>query len=155
MNQAARSQQRRILQDPQLVQGVFSDVRIAWVWLVVRVYVGWVWLIEGWSKVEESNQIAGISQTLIGIALIIGFMTGASLFAGTVLSVGLMEVGAISVNPVVIGLAILLMLAWKTAGWIGLDRWLLPVLGAPWTNEKARQPRERRRLLITPTNATK
>jgi thiosulfate dehydrogenase (quinone) large subunit len=25
-----------------------------------------------------------------------------------------------------------LSLAWKTAGWIGLDRWLLPLLGMPW-----------------------
>jgi thiosulfate dehydrogenase [quinone] large subunit len=25
-----------------------------------------------------------------------------------------------------------LVLAWKTAGWIGLDRWLLPLLGMPW-----------------------
>ena len=29
-------------------------------------------------------------------------------------------------------LAVVLVLAWKTAGWIGLDRWLLPVLGTPW-----------------------
>jgi hypothetical protein len=26
----------------------------------------------------------------------------------------------------------LLILAWKTAGWWGLDRWLLPALGTPW-----------------------
>jgi thiosulfate dehydrogenase [quinone] large subunit len=24
------------------------------------------------------------------------------------------------------------MLAWKTAGWLGFDRWLLPLLGVPW-----------------------
>jgi thiosulfate dehydrogenase (quinone) large subunit len=30
-------------------------------------------------------------------------------------------------------LAILLMLAWKVAGWYGLDRFLLPRIGAPWT----------------------
>jgi thiosulfate dehydrogenase (quinone) large subunit len=29
-------------------------------------------------------------------------------------------------------LSILLILAWKTAGWWGLDRWLLPMLGTPW-----------------------
>jgi len=23
-------------------------------------------------------------------------------------------------------------LAWKTAGWWGLDRWILPALGTPW-----------------------
>jgi thiosulfate dehydrogenase (quinone) large subunit len=25
-----------------------------------------------------------------------------------------------------------LVLAWKTAGWIGFDRWILPALGTPW-----------------------
>jgi len=25
------------------------------------------------------------------------------------------------------------VLAWRNAGWIGLDRWLLPALGTPWT----------------------
>jgi thiosulfate dehydrogenase [quinone] large subunit len=29
-------------------------------------------------------------------------------------------------------LAIALILAWKTAGHIGLDRFLLPLLGTPW-----------------------
>ena len=28
--------------------------------------------------------------------------------------------------------AIALILAWKNAGYIGLDRYLLPVLGTPW-----------------------
>ena len=26
----------------------------------------------------------------------------------------------------------LLVLAWRNAGWIGLDRWLLPAVGTPW-----------------------
>jgi len=25
-----------------------------------------------------------------------------------------------------------LVLAWRNAGWIGLDRWLLPAFGTPW-----------------------
>jgi hypothetical protein len=25
-----------------------------------------------------------------------------------------------------------LVLAWRNAGWIGLDRWLLPIIGTPW-----------------------
>jgi thiosulfate dehydrogenase [quinone] large subunit len=30
-------------------------------------------------------------------------------------------------------LAVLLILAWKVAGWYGLDRWLLSLLGTPWS----------------------
>ena len=26
----------------------------------------------------------------------------------------------------------LLLLAWRSAGYVGLDRWLLPLLGTPW-----------------------
>ena len=26
----------------------------------------------------------------------------------------------------------LLVLAWRNAGWYGLDRWVLPALGTPW-----------------------
>jgi thiosulfate dehydrogenase [quinone] large subunit len=29
-------------------------------------------------------------------------------------------------------LSIFLILAWKTAGWIGLDRFVLPLMGTPW-----------------------
>jgi thiosulfate dehydrogenase [quinone] large subunit len=29
-------------------------------------------------------------------------------------------------------LSIALILAWKTAGWYGGDRWVLPLLGTPW-----------------------
>jgi thiosulfate dehydrogenase (quinone) large subunit len=29
-------------------------------------------------------------------------------------------------------MAIGLILAWRVAGWYGLDRWLLPWLGTPW-----------------------
>jgi len=37
-----------------------------------------------------------------------------------------------SKNPVLFGLGVLLVIAWKVAGWWGLDRWLLPRLGTPW-----------------------
>ena len=35
-------------------------------------------------------------------------------------------------NPVLFTLGIGLMLAWRVAGWYGVDRWLLPRLGVPW-----------------------
>jgi thiosulfate dehydrogenase [quinone] large subunit len=36
------------------------------------------------------------------------------------------------VNPVLFTLAIGLILAWRVAGYYGIDRFLLPALGAPW-----------------------
>jgi thiosulfate dehydrogenase [quinone] large subunit len=40
--------------------------------------------------------------------------------------------GTVSINPLLGVLQLFIILAWRTAGWIGLDRWLLPKLGAPW-----------------------
>jgi hypothetical protein len=47
-----------------------------------------------------------------------------------------MMAGSASINPVLFTFSILLILAWKTAGWIGLDRWLLPMVGTPWQRGK-------------------
>jgi thiosulfate dehydrogenase [quinone] large subunit len=41
--------------------------------------------------------------------------------------------GAVSINPIIGGLALFLVLAWRIAGYYGVDRWLLPLLGTPWT----------------------
>jgi len=40
--------------------------------------------------------------------------------------------GSASTNPIMFTLAVGLMLAWKVAGYYGLDRYLLPLLGVPW-----------------------
>lgn len=40
--------------------------------------------------------------------------------------------GTASANGLMFAIATWLVLAWKNAGWIGLDRWLLPWLGTPW-----------------------
>jgi hypothetical protein len=40
--------------------------------------------------------------------------------------------GTTSTNPLLFAITGLLVLAWKTAGYYGLDRYLLPLLGTPW-----------------------
>jgi thiosulfate dehydrogenase [quinone] large subunit len=40
--------------------------------------------------------------------------------------------GTVSINPVLFVGGIGLILAWKVAGYIGLDRFVLPKLGTPW-----------------------
>ena len=57
------------------------------------------------------------------------------------LAVGLgLILGATSTNPVLAVLGILLILAWKNAGYVGLDRFLLPALGTPWAQPKLNKP---------------
>ena len=40
--------------------------------------------------------------------------------------------GSASTNGMLFAIATWLVLAWRNAGWIGLDCWLLPLVGAPW-----------------------
>jgi thiosulfate dehydrogenase (quinone) large subunit len=73
-----------------------------------------------------------ISEVLVGIALLLGAFVGIAAFAGAFLNWNFMMAGTASINPLMFVITILLILAWKTAGWIGLDRWLLPKIGTPW-----------------------
>jgi thiosulfate dehydrogenase [quinone] large subunit len=43
-----------------------------------------------------------------------------------------MLAGSASTNPVLFLLAVLLMLAWKIAGYWGADRFLMKWVGTPW-----------------------
>jgi thiosulfate dehydrogenase [quinone] large subunit len=49
--------------------------------------------------------------------------------------------GAVSINPIIGTLAMFLVLAWRIAGYYSVDRYLLPLLGTPWTGTLARQKR--------------
>jgi thiosulfate dehydrogenase [quinone] large subunit len=76
--------------------------------------------------------LIAIGEVLIGVALIVGALVGISAFLGTFMNFNFQLAGSASTNPVLFGLGVFLVLAWKTAGYIGLDRYLLPNLGAPW-----------------------
>jgi len=71
-------------------------------------------------------------ELLIGIALILGLFTAIAAFFGGFMNWNFMMAGTASTNPVLFALAVLLILAWKTAGYWGLDRFVLPALGTPW-----------------------
>lgn len=72
-------------------------------------------------------------EILVGAGLVLGAFVGIAAFFGAFLNMNFLLAGTASTNPVLLILAIFLMLAWKTAGWWGLDRWLLPRLGTPWS----------------------
>ena len=72
-------------------------------------------------------------EIIIGVALILGIFTGIAVFFGGFMNWNFMMAGSASINPVLFTLSILLIMAWKTAGYYGLDRWLLPLLGTPWS----------------------
>ena len=68
----------------------------------------------------------------VGIFLLIGAFTGVFALVGGFMNWNFMMAGTASVNPMLFILSILLLMAWKTAGYWGLDRYLLPLFGTPW-----------------------
>jgi thiosulfate dehydrogenase [quinone] large subunit len=81
-------------------------------------------------------KVVAVGEVLVGAGLIFGALVGIAAFFGTVLNFNFMLAGTVSSNPVLFALAVFLVLGWKVAGWIGIDRFLLPVLGTPWTPGK-------------------
>src|SRR3954451_16476220 len=84
-----------------------------------------------------------MGELAIGVGLILGMLTGIAAFFGALMNMSFLLAGSGSTNPVLFMLGIGLILAWRVAGYYGLDRYLLPALGAPWSRgSHAAAPRE-------------
>ena len=101
-----------------LVQGAISDPNTPG------------WYAEFLNSVVVPN--AGLFATLVtlgelavGIALLVGLLTGFAAFGGVFLNANFVLAGVLGANPVMIVLGTLLVVAWRNAGWLGLDRWFL------------------------------
>jgi thiosulfate dehydrogenase [quinone] large subunit len=68
----------------------------------------------------------------IGLGLVFGVLTGFASFFGMTMNMSFLLAGSASTNPVLLMMGIGLMLAWRVAGYYGIDRYLLPALGVPW-----------------------
>ncbi len=169
---------------PRIAVFLFEDTRSAWIWLILRLWLGWQWLSSGWGKIgnpawmEGGSALRGfweravaipdagrpaitfdwyrsflefllsieaytwfapliaVGEVLVGLGLIVGLFTAIAAFFGALMNFNFMLAGTASTNPVLFLVAILIVLAWRVAGWYGLDRWALRWLGTPW------QPRE-------------
>lgn len=82
------------------------------------------------------SHLVAYGELLVGIALILGIFTGIAAFFGLFMNLNYLLAGTVSVNPILFTLSIGLILAWKIAGYVGLDRFLLPYLGTPWKGGK-------------------
>jgi thiosulfate dehydrogenase [quinone] large subunit len=76
--------------------------------------------------------VVAVGELVIGIALILGLFVGIAAFLGAILNFSFVFAGTAGVNPAMILVSMLLILAWRNAGWYGLDRFVLPKLGTPW-----------------------
>ncbi|NJD27577.1 MAG: DoxX family membrane protein [Chloroflexi bacterium] len=73
-----------------------------------------------------------LGELLVGVGLIVGALVGFAAFFGALMNMSFLLAGSASTNPVLFTMAIGLILAWRVAGYYGLDRYLLPLLGVPW-----------------------
>lgn len=76
--------------------------------------------------------LVAIGEVVIGVLLILGLFTGIAAALGAILNFSFVFAGSAGVNPAMILVSFLIILAWRNAGWWGLDRWVLPALGTPW-----------------------
>ena len=86
------------------------------------------------------GKLIAFGETAVGLGLILGAFVGIAAVSGAFMNLNFMLAGSASTNPVLLLLGFLLVLAWKTAGFIGLDRILLPILGTPWKTAKLAAP---------------
>lgn len=79
------------------------------------------------------SYVITFGELLVGIGLIVGALTGIAAIFGLFMNMNYLLAGSISTNPLLALGALLLVLAWRVCGYYGVDRYLLPFLGTPWT----------------------
>jgi len=77
-------------------------------------------------------KLIALGEMAIGIALILGLFTGVAAFCAVLLNFTYMMTGTAGVNPMYALVGVLLVLAWRNAGLIGMDYFALPALGTPF-----------------------
>ena len=80
-------------------------------------------------------KLVAYGELLIGIALILGAFTGIAAFFSGFMNWNFMMAGSASTNPMLFIAAVTIILAWKIAGYLGADYFLLPWIGTPWSKQ--------------------
>jgi thiosulfate dehydrogenase [quinone] large subunit len=82
------------------------------------------------------SYMVAYGELLVGVGLILGAFIGIAAFFGAFMNMNYLFAGTVSTNPLMFIIGLFLILAWRVAGWYGLDRFLLPLLGTPWHGGK-------------------
>lgn len=119
----------------QKTVGDHPDVQSWYAWLIQNI---------GLPNATLFSYLVTFGEILIGALLIVGALTAVASFFGLVMNFSYLLAGAVSVNPQLVILQLLLLLAWRTSGYIGLDRWLYKYLriGSYFMVEPQEKPKE-------------
>ena len=174
----------RVIEDPPIARFLFSDVRAAWLWLPLRIWLGYQWVEAALHKVGNPawvetgaalrgfwtnaiqvpaegrppiafdwyrsfiafmlenewyawfGKLVAYGELLVGVALILGAFVGIAAFFGALMNWNFIMAGAASTNGLLLVVAVALMLAWKVAGYIGVDFFVLRWVGVPWSRRE-------------------
>jgi thiosulfate dehydrogenase [quinone] large subunit len=96
-------------------------------------------------------KLIAVGEVVVGIALILGMFVGIAAFFGAFMNYNFIMAGSASTNGAMLVATIFLILAWKTAGYLGADHYLLKWLGTPWGRS---QKQEETRPLGSPQKQT-
>src|SRR5438445_6015087 len=80
--------------------------------------------------------VVAFGEILVGLAAIFGWFTGITALFGLFMNINYILSGVVDPNLVTAVETLFLMAAWRISGYYGVDRWLLPQLGTPWTATK-------------------
>ncbi len=80
--------------------------------------------------------LVAYGEVLVGLGLLLGGLLGIAAFFGSLMNMNFMLAGTVSANPWMFGMTVFIILGWKVAGFLGLDRWFLPKLGTPWNSDE-------------------
>jgi thiosulfate dehydrogenase (quinone) large subunit len=72
------------------------------------------------------SRVVTVSELAVGIGLLLGCLTGAAAAGGVALNIMYITGGSAGPNGIFILLAVLLIAAWRVAGYLGADYFLLP-----------------------------
>ncbi len=177
----------RVIDDPKIAKFLFSDIRMSWVWLIVRIWLGYEWIetalhkitSPAWVQTGEElksywitavkvdavtgkgdiaygwyrdflnvlldaqaytwfGKLVAYGELLVGIGLVFGAFAGIAAFFGALLNFNFLLAGTSGTNSLLLLAALLIVLAWKIAGFIGADYFLLRFVGVPWEEQGKR-----------------
>ncbi len=92
----------------------------------VQGYAAWFFQHVALPNAALFSYLVTFGEIAVGVALILGLFTGIAAFFGGFMNASYLFAGAVSTNPLLFIFATLLVLAWRTAGYWGLDRFWLP-----------------------------
>ena len=88
----------------------------------------YAWFLENVVQPNASlfATLVALGELAAGLGLLVGLLTGIAAFGGVFMNTNFLLAGSLGSNPALIIFGVFLVLAWRNAGWIGLDRWFMP-----------------------------